>query len=194
MATPVLYVLAGPNGAGKTTYYEKILKPATNLPFINADVIARDRWPQDPSRHAYEAARDAAAQRLRKMEQRSSFITETVFSHPSKLELLSAAQQEGYRLHLKIVLIPEQLAVARVRVRVETGGHDVPEDKIRERYRRLWRLMPRAIELADEAEVLDNSSARTPFRRVASYLYGGVVETDWPTWTPRELLQASASK
>jgi predicted ABC-type ATPase len=190
VSTPVLHLIAGPNGAGKTTFYEKVLFPATWLPFINADLIAQERWPEDPLNHAYEAAAQAAELRRSAIEQRRSFAAETVFSHPSKLELLRTAAAAGYLRHLHIILIPEELAVRRVGVRVETGGHAVPEEKIRGRYRRLWGYVRRAIALTDETEILDNSSATTAFRLVARYFGGKLVgSAEWPSWTPPELTE-----
>ena len=61
---PVLHLLAGPNGAGKSSYVHDVLAPVTHLPFINADVIAAQRWPDTQLEHAYEAAR--IAERLRR--------------------------------------------------------------------------------------------------------------------------------
>lgn len=178
----------GPNGAGKTTFYERILGPGTHLPFINADRIAQQKWPEDPVGRAYDAAEIAAERRQAAIDAGESFATETVFSHPSKLELLETAQASGYRTYLHVILIPEELAVRRVLVRVEVGGHGVPEEKVRARFRRLWQLVRRAIDLADEAEVLDNSRARTPFRKVARYQRGELIgEADWPPWTPADL-------
>lgn len=188
MSTPVLHLVAGPNGAGKTTFYERILGPATGLPFVNADLIARARWPEDPASHAYEAAELAAREREVAIDARRSFASETVFSHPSKLDLVRAAGGAGYRRYLHVVLIPEELAVARVRVRVEVGGHPVPEGKIRTRFGRLWRLLSEAIRIVEETEVLDNSSAKTPFRVVARYSRGVLQgSAEWPPWTPKEL-------
>ena len=188
MPTPVLHLIAGPNGAGKTTYYEQVLAPATGLPFINADLIAQARWPEDPTTHAYDAAEIAEQERGAAIEARRSFASETVFSHPSKLDLLRTAGEAGYRRTLHVILIPEELAVERVRVRVEVGGHAVPEEKIRARFHRLWGLLPRAIRISDEAEVLDNSNARKPFRVVARYSRGLLQGlADWPPWTPKEL-------
>lgn len=188
MATPVLHLLAGPNGAGKTTFSERVLAPATGLPFVNADRIAEARWPDDPVAHAYDAAELAAEERREAIRERRSFVSETVFSHPSKLALLRTAGEAGYRRTLYVVLIPEELAVQRVLVRVETGGHAVPEEKVRARYRRLWRLLRDAVGLADEARVLDNSRAAKPFRPVARFSAGRLVgSTDWPPWTPPEL-------
>lgn len=195
MPTSVLHLVAGPDGAGKTTFYQRILAPATGLPFINADLIAQSNWPEDPASHAYEAAELAARERETAIETRRSFASETVFSHPSELELLRAAGQAGYRRYLHVILIPEELAVARVEVRVEVGGHPVPEEKIRGRFARLWRLLYEAIPIAEETEVLDNSLAKTPFRVVARYA-NGVLQgsADWPPWTPKELLGSQGDR
>jgi predicted ABC-type ATPase len=188
VATPVLHAIVGPNGAGKTTFYERVLGPATNLPFINADHIAHQRWPDEPMAHAYEAAEIADAHRRFMIDERRSFATETVFSHPSKLDLLRDARSAGYRLYLHVILVPEALALARVAVRVEVGGHDVPTEKIRGRFRRLWSLVRQAIAVAHEAEVRDNTRARAPFRLVARYHEGELVgSADWPSWAPPEL-------
>ncbi len=186
---PLLHLLAGPNGAGKSSYVHDVLRPATGLPFINADEIAAERRPHAPAEHAYEAARIAEAMRRDRMAQRSSFISETVFSHPSKILLVSDAVDAGYLVHLHVILVPVELTVQRVLERVRRGGHTVPEHKIRDRYERLWGHVGEAIRIADVAEVLDNSSARVPFRRCASFEHGMLVgAADWPTWAPVELV------
>ena len=59
-------------------------------------------------------------------------LAETVFSHPSKLDLLDEAHARGYTVVAHALLIPEELAVERVARRVSAGGHRVPQDKIRE--------------------------------------------------------------
>lgn len=87
MPTPVVLVLAGLNGAGKTTLFERVLAPVMHLEFVNADRIAAQR-------------------RQQLLSQGRSFMTETVFSHPSKLELMTTAKDRGYRVHLHVVLIP----------------------------------------------------------------------------------------
>jgi hypothetical protein len=70
-----------------------------------------------------------------------------------------------------VLVVPEDLAVQRVRHRVRAGGHDVPEAKIRQRHRRLWALVAEAIALSDIATVYDNSRLRGP--RIVAQLSGG---------------------
>lgn len=185
---PVLHLLAGPNGAGKSSYVHDVLAPATHLPFINADVIAAERWPDTQVEHAYEAARIAERRRREFIAEKRSFISETVFSHPSKVQLVTDAADAGFLVTLHIVMVPVDLTVQRVRERVRRGGHAVPEHKIRERYERLWEHVAEAIGTADAANLYDNSSARRPFRLCASFELGALVGSlDWPTWVPDPL-------
>lgn len=191
---PVLHLLAGSNGAGKSTFVARVLQPVTALPFVNADVIAADRWPDAAAEHAYEASLLAAEQRARLMADRASFITETVFSHESKVDLVRTAVEAGYLVRLHVILVPVDVTVGRVDQRVRAGGHEVPEGKIRERYARLWALVARARDVARKAEFYDNSSARTPFRLVATYEDGLLVgEAHWPRWTPSALVSGGAT-
>ena len=182
-------MVIGPNGSGKTTFVAEFL--ALELPgyaYVNADEIAKARWPADSDAHAYEAAQVAAETRAHLIAGGRSFIAETVFSHPSKLEEIRSAQAAGYQVVLHVMLVPEELAVRRVAYRVQAGGHDVPEHKIRERYRRLWRLVAQAISLADRAVVYDNSRSTGPVK--IAELFGGlpIGAATWPKWAPEPMV------
>lgn len=182
-----LDLVIGPNGSGKSTFVELSLAPI--LPssvFVNADIIARQRWPDDAEAKSYEAARSAAATRDALIDAGRSFIAETVFSHPSKLDLISRAQTNGFVVVTHVLLVPESLAVLRVSHRVSSGGHSVPEAKIRERYHRLWPLVAKAIDTSQQATIYD-SSAGTP-QVVARFANGSPFGAiTWPTWTPKAL-------
>lgn len=183
-----LDLVVGPNGAGKSTFIALTLAPL--LPgssVVNADEIARQRWPDDPASHAYDAAQVAADTRAKLIELGRSFIAETVFSHPSKLDLIHTAHRAGFTVVVHVLLIPEDLAVERVRHRVRAGGHDVPEEKIRGRHRRLWVPVAEAIASADIGTVYDNSRLRGP--RIVAQLSGGetIGSPDWPAWAAEVL-------
>lgn len=187
MADPVLHLLAGPNGSGKSTLWTYVLEPELHLEFFNADVIAEERWSDDPASHAYEAAEVAAARREDLVAARRSFATETVFSHESKIELVRIAVRAGYLVTLHVIAVPEALAVDRVGNRVENGGHAVPEDKIRGRYGRLWAHVAAAIALTEHTRVYDNTTAVSPFTTVAVFERGVPLWSEWPEWMPQEL-------
>jgi predicted ABC-type ATPase len=183
-----LDLVVGPNGAGKSTFVEFTLAPL--LPgssFVNADEIAKQRWPNDVASHAYDAARVAAETRAKLIELGASFIAEIVFSHPSELELIDAARAAHYTVVLHVLLIPEELAVERVGHRVSAGGPDVPENKIRQRYQRLWGLVATAITRCDSATVYDNSGLKG--HRIVAQVNDGfcIGSPTWPAWTPGAL-------
>lgn len=188
--SPRLDVVAGPNGAGKSTFIRLILTALVpGSVVVDADQIARERWPDDPARHAYDAARVAADTRSKLIEMRRSFIAETVFSHRSKVDLIRTARAAGYTTVLHVLLVPEELAVERVRERARTGGHDVPETKIRQRHRRLWAVVAEGIAESDSVLVYDSTRREGP-RIVATVTAGQVMGSPlWPTWTPTGLLR-----
>lgn len=187
-----LDLIVGPNGAGKSTFVEARLAPL--LPgsvFVNADVIAKQRWPDSPEEHSYEAARIAATLRDALIAAGESFIAETVFSHPSKLDLVEHARRAGYVVVLHVVLVPVEVSVARVAERVVEGGHRVPEQKIRERFERVWPLVAAAVDRVDHATVYDNTAPDVT-RIVARFVDGDPVgEATWPAWTPAALINTS---
>ncbi len=192
---PLLHLIAGSNSSGRSSYAEDVLIPATGLPFVNADTIAAARWPGAEIDHAYDAAQAAEVDRRSRMAAGRSFISETVFSHPSEVRLVADAAAAGYLVHLHLIIVPVDLSVQRVRERVRRGGHDVPERKIRDRHRRLWPHVSAAIRLADVAEVLDNSAARRPFRLCASFRHGVLEgEPQWPSWAPAPLRELGCAR
>lgn len=183
-----LDLIVGPNGAGKSTFVREYL--LASLPpgtlFVNADEIARARWPGAEAEHSYEAARIAADTRDRLLTLRQPFIAETVFSHPSKLDLIDNALAAGYTVALHVIVVPLVISQHRVTLRVAQGGHKVPPEKIANRYKRLWSLVVDAIGRADSAGVWDNSG-RQPVK-VAEFIGGLPVSPPrWPAWTPSPL-------
>lgn len=158
--SPTLILLAGPNGAGKSTLYKTRVAPAFAGPFINADIIQRDELNESSPTASYRAAEIATTRRGEMLAAGRDFVTETVFSHPSKLDLVREAVTRGYAVWVMHVGVDNpDLSVARVAHRHEHGGHDVPEDKIRERFNRSAPLIRDAVHLASTGLVYDNSIA-----------------------------------
>jgi predicted ABC-type ATPase len=180
-----MVLLAGPNGAGKSTLYETRIAPSLLAPFVNADLIQRDELGDASPEAAYRAARIAADRRRDYLAGGKSFATETVFSHPSKLDLVRQAKARGFAVLLyHIGVATADLSVARVRGRVGEGGHPVPERKIRDRYLRQGPLVREAMLLSDRGQVFDNSRLNTPPERVIGFVAGKVTFAvpDLPEW------------
>ena len=185
---PTLIVLAGPNGSGKSSLYETRIAPSFSVPFINADIIQRDELGESDVNAAYKAARIAAERRDEFLAQRRSFVTESVFSHPSKLDFIREAKKLDYRVMIFHVCVEDpDLSVARVGERVKEGGHPVPEEKIRQRYDRNGPLIRQAALESDVAHVYDNSKLNHLPQRVLSFSSGksSFVATRVPEWALR---------
>lgn len=108
--------------------------------------------------NAYFASVAADFLRRKLLELRVSLSFETVMSSPDKVALLETAQRLGYRTYLYYVATDDPaINVARVKARVNLGGHDVPEDKIVSRYHRSLGLLLAAIGHTHRAYLFDNS-------------------------------------
>jgi predicted ABC-type ATPase len=187
-ARPTFHIIAGPNGAGKTTLYRLRIAPRhPGAEFVNADELALRQFGH-PARTLEESRvgqRLAEHRRRELLAWRKSLVTESTFSHPSKLDLLREAIAGGYRVNLYHVSVCSvELSVRRVAARVEKGGHPVPEDHIRQRYERNRALIRAAAELADHAYVFDNSLYAEPFALVIELKRGALVRSseDIPRW------------
>jgi len=176
-ARPIIVALAGPNGAGKTTFYGAHVARA-GLRFVNADDLAHELGID-----AYEAARVAKSLREALVEQRESFVFETVFSDlvGDKLEFLRRTSALGYTVVLCFIgLESPELSDERVAMRVMQGGHDVPGDKLIVRYPRTLENLRRAINELPHVLIFDNSDLGRPFRKVAEFERGRQVELNEP--------------
>lgn len=163
MGQPVFYLLAGPNGAGKSTLYRALVLAGT-IPaatkFVNADLheAAHLQHIADPEQRSEHARQWADARRAALLQAGQSFVSETVFSHASKLALIQEAQAKGFFVMLLVVALdqPERL-LARVAQRVLEGGHPVPPERILARYPRTLAHLTQAVRMADAAILYDSA-------------------------------------
>ena len=180
-----LWVLAGGNGAGKTTFYKTRLE-SLGLPFINADILAKQLYPEQPEENSYEAAKIAETMRKQLLQEGRSFCFETVFSHPSKIDFIAQAKSLGYEVVLVLVHLDNtSLNQARVSQRVSEGGHHVPEDKVTSRIPRVLQNVKQALPLCDQCYLLDNSRLDNPFQQIAVISNGQIIlkVPSLPQWT-----------
>jgi predicted ABC-type ATPase len=128
MPTPTIHLIAGCNGAGKTTFAKEFLpKEVKCLRFLNADEIARGLSPFKPSTSAVRAARLLLQEIHDDIRRQQTFALETTLSGKTYIRLFRRARQLGYEIELHYLWLssPAQ-AIARVRQRVQLGGHHVP--------------------------------------------------------------------
>ncbi len=184
---PVLHLIAGPNGAGKSTLYRYLIQPRyPQLTFINADAHEREHLGHIRNAQARsEAARAwADAERAAHLQRRQSFVSETVFSHPSKLQLIADATACGFEVVLYGVCLDEPgRLLSRVQQRVHEGGHSVPANKILERYPRTIDNLRQAVRQVPLAMLFDAADTDTGGPHLVASVIGGRVRQHGP-WLP----------
>jgi len=186
MYKPTVLAFAGPNGSGKSTVTKNL---AIYGEYVNADDLKKNHGLTD-----IEAAQKAEALRNGLLEKKVDFTFETVMSTERNLLLLQKARRNGYRVLCVYVLTHKaDINVARVKARVRAGGHNVPEDKIRSRYRKALELLPQLIDVCDEIIIYDNSEKPVPiFQKEKDSFSGmGVISPtkNWPVEKLEELLK-----
>jgi len=177
---PEIVVFAGPNGSGKSTFTELLRPP---FDYINADEIKKNIKCSD-----MEAALLAWKQKEEHIGLGKDFCFETVLSTDKNLNLLKLAKAKGYFIRCYYVLTADPaINVLRIKSRVLLGGHDVPVDKVVERYHRCLRLMKQVVGVSDICHVYDNSylqPVRVFKKRKTELFY-----EDNPTWPKEKILQ-----
>ena len=195
---PVLYLFAGPNGSGKSTLYRFLASrftPLSEVEFVNADEIAQAMGGPASAKRAERARLAADKRRAELLKARTSFSSETVFSHESKIELLKEAKRSGFTVYLFAICVENSsLSELRVMQRVERGGHPVPRDKIEQRFPRSLRNLEQGIQIADCSLVFDNSTMLA-LPRLLFALQGGQLvyeDPEIPAWAKHLLESAKA--
>ncbi|MHC5055502.1 MAG: AAA family ATPase [Planctomycetota bacterium] len=163
--SPHVVVIAGPNGAGKSSMAPSILRGSLGVgEFVNTDAIALGLSAFRPERAALAAGK-IMLRRLRGLaEARADFAFESMLAGRTYAPWLASLRRSGYHVHILFLwLSSPELAVARVAARVRLGGHDVPAEDIRRRYRSgLRNLFALYRPLATDWQVLDNSLVAGP--------------------------------
>lgn len=161
---PVLFILAGVNGAGKSSLLSRALTQR-GLGWFDPDQFARELMRQGgyTQRQANAEAWRAGAELLQDaISAGHDHAHETTLGGNSIPRMISRAAAT-HDVHLWYCgLATPELHIARVRARVEAGGHAIDPGKIRERWaaapRNLIRLMPELTAL----RVYDNSLTAAP--------------------------------
>ena len=179
-----VYIIGGANGSGKTTLAETVLRDYLKVgEFVNADQIAGGMSAFRPESVSINAGR-AMLNRIHELASSGKdFAFETTLASRSFAPFLRDLKSSGYTVILIYVwLRTPRLALRRVRLRAEKGGHAVPDEIVNRRYRRgLVNLRTLYLPLADGWFVFDNSTPRPSL--IAERQAGGdVVVHSQTTW------------
>lgn len=178
---PVFLITAGPNGSGKSSAYEdtKIEWEGRTIWIINPDLLTRRL--EDVEALVPPASNIEAVSRIERwldlsIDVHKSIGVETVLSTIKYRRLVDRAKERGFAFWLiYVVLDSPERNVERVRLRVQKGGHDVPEEKIHSRYHRSLEQFPWFLERADRAWIFDNSGERP---KLIGEKQNGIVELE----------------
>ena len=157
---PVLTVIAGPNGSGKSTLM-RVLNFEGRQNLLNPDDIAVELSPTNPEKAAFAAGRQVLERTREYLQTGVSFAIETTLSSKQNIATLRVARDAGFQIRLIYVALdnPER-NLFRVKERVASGGHNVPDEDVRRRYYRSLANAAEALRLAHEGVVYDNSGSR----------------------------------
>lgn len=163
---PSIYVIAGTNGAGKSSVAGAAIRER-GADYFNPDEATRRILEANPEIDLGQANSAAWMQGKRLLERaiasRMTFALETTLGGNTIVALLERANAAGLAVRMWYVgLESPELHIARVRSRVAAGGHDIPEARIRERYRRSRENLIRLLPALTELWVFDNSAAGDP--------------------------------
>ena len=161
---PRLFIIAGCNGAGKTTASYTILPEMLNCDeFVNSDEIAKGLSPFNPELAAIRASRLMMERIYELLDKGADFGVETTLATRFLIRVINEAQKRGYVVTLLFfwLKMPE-LAVERVKLRVASGGHNIPINTIYRRYDAgIDNLFSRYIGICDYWIIIDNSNMKS---------------------------------
>jgi predicted ABC-type ATPase len=155
-----LYVIAGCNGAGKTTASLTILPEIIECKeFVNADEIAKGLSPFQPEKVAFESGRIMLNRINGLLKGDENFAFETTLATRSYKNKIIEAKRKGYTVTLLFFWLKNiELAKERVKIRVQEGGHNIPEHVIERRYfKGITNLFKIYLPIVDGALIFDNS-------------------------------------
>ena len=163
---PRLYVLAGINGAGKSSIGGAMIR-ASGADYFNPDEAARDLIAANPGLDQVRANAAAWQQGRRLLErairERKDFAFETTLGGSTMPRLLSEAASQGIEVRIWYVgLASAEVHIERVRQRVRSGGHDIPESSIRRRWRHSRLNLVQLLPTLTELRVYDNTTEADP--------------------------------
>ena len=176
---PRLFIISGCNGSGKTTASYSILPEMLDCSeFVNSDEFAKSLAPFSPEKAYVGASRYMLLKMKLLLERKADFCIETTLATRSLLKTIKLAQEQGYYVTiLYLWLNSPDLAVARVKARVEAGGHNIREETVRRRYHvGLHYLFRDFMPLCDRWILCDNSNV--PFSIVAENSENGTIVRD----------------
>ncbi len=146
----------GTNGAGKSTL--RSLNQDEVQIVIDSDHIAMQINPDNPRLADLEAGRKAIELFKFAIQEKIPFSMESTLSGKSILNRIEKAKSVGFNTQLNYIGVNDpQINIARVKSRVQNGGHFIDEKTILTRYNASLHNLINTIFLVNETLIFDNS-------------------------------------
>ncbi len=172
-------------------------KKYSKVEILNSFKVDQNKLTTNLKLDSYIAADISEFIRQSLLNEGISFSFETVFSHPSKLEIIKKAKSLGYRIYFYFITTDNvEININRVAIRVLKKGHFVSTEKIKERYTKSLNQLFDAVKLSDRCFLFDNSSKH--YELVASIEAGRKVEMNQkgkniPNWFHKYVVEKASS-
>ena len=180
-----IYVLAGVNGSGKSSIGGAAIT-ARGVEYYNPDPAAQELRSVHPNMtqaiansHAWSLGKDMLAKAINNKE---TYAFETTLGGNTITRLLTEAAQAGFKVKIWYAgLESVELNLARVKARVEQGGHDIPKADIRKRWdssrRNLIKLLPylHSLRLYDNSREADPKLGNAPRPKLLLHVEAGKI-------------------
>jgi len=159
LTVPNLTIIAGANGSGKTTLTRWNQELLRNIPLLDPDAISKTLQASVTSVAPIAAARQVIKTAKGHVRNRNSFAVETTLAGHGYLQMMLDARARGFEIVLIYIGTEHvEINLARIRDRVLAGGHNVPKEDVRRRYKRSFANLPSALSRADHTILFDNST------------------------------------
>jgi predicted ABC-type ATPase len=154
-----LIILGGANGSGKTTLALELMEE-THYSFLNADEIEKTLNELGLGASSIQAGKLFFEKLNELFAQEKSFIMESTLSGNYLKKIIQKARLQGYKISMVYVFLKNpETCIERIKIRVQKGGHFIPDEIVRRRfYRSLEHFWNTFKNLADEWVMYYNSN------------------------------------
>jgi predicted ABC-type ATPase len=171
-------IFAGINGAGKSSLYKMLVNSERDTLGLrlNVDERVAERGDWRDAALQVKCAKEILTEINNCMKNNVSFNQETTLSGMTTVKKIIQAKEKGFFVRLYYVFIDNpELAITRIKERVSRGGHGIPDELVRERFRASLDSLKIVIPYCNQVEIYDNTNL---FKLAAMIYNGKIIDKD----------------
>jgi predicted ABC-type ATPase len=171
-------IFAGINGAGKSSLYKMLSNSEWDTLGLrlNVDERVAERGDWRDAALQVKCAKEILTEINDCIKNNVSFNQETTLSGMTTVRKIIQAKEKGFFVRLYYVFIESpDLAIKRITERVSRGGHGIPDELVRERFRASLDSLKIVVPYCDKINIYDNTNV---FKLVARIDNGKIIDKD----------------